>query len=157
MYSAWKYILFISFCWGGRVSDIDIVKGSNLSPNLHLPGDQVLADRGSTLKDDFAAMCGTELLLPAFTKGKPQLSAQEVEISRTLSMVRIHIERVIGLMKNRYTILQGPIPLYSLLISRINYDIDLKPSENINYIKSQNCFRWCVAWSHSAPFCNRSV
>ena len=76
MYSTWKYIHFISFCWSGRVSDIDIVKGSNfISPNLHLPGDQVLADRGSTLKDDFAAMCGTELLLPAFTKGKPQLSA----------------------------------------------------------------------------------
>ena len=27
-----------------------------------------------------------------------------------LSRIRIHVERVIGAMKNRYTILKGPIP-----------------------------------------------
>ena len=43
-------ISFISKAWGGRVSDIDIVKDSALiSPNLHHHGDQVLADRGFTL------------------------------------------------------------------------------------------------------------
>ena len=35
-----------------------------------MPGDQLLADRGFTLADDFAAGSGAELIVPAFTKGK---------------------------------------------------------------------------------------
>lgn len=105
-------INFISKAWGGRASDIQIVRESGfIDSKYHLPGDQLLADRGFTLHDDFAARCSAELLTPAFTKGKSQLSAQEVETSRKISSVRIHIERVIGLMKNRYTILKGPLPI----------------------------------------------
>lgn len=81
-----------------------------IDSKYHLPGDQILADRGFTLHDDFAVRCSAELLTAAFTKGKSQLSAQEVETSRKMS-VRIHIERVIRLMNNRYTILKGPLPI----------------------------------------------
>ena len=34
-----------------------------------------------------------------------------METSRSLSTVRIHIERLIGLLKKRFAILQGDIPL----------------------------------------------
>ena len=51
------------------------------------------------------------MLIPAFTRGKSQLSAKEVQVSRKIASVRIHIERVIGLLKNRYTISQGILPL----------------------------------------------
>ena len=51
------------------------------------------------------------MLIPAFTRGKSQLSAKEVEVSRKIASVRIHIERVIGLLKNRCTISQGILPL----------------------------------------------
>ena len=51
------------------------------------------------------------MLIPAFTRGKSQLSAKEVEVSRKIASMRIHIERVIGLLKNRYTISQGILPL----------------------------------------------
>ena len=34
-----------------------------------------------------------------------------METSRSLSSVRIHIERVIGLLNNKFAILQGIIPL----------------------------------------------
>ena len=61
--------------------------------------------------EEFAAGSSSELLIPAFTKGKTQLSAKEVETSRKIASVRIHIERVIGLVRNRYTILKGIIPL----------------------------------------------
>ena len=105
-------INFVSKCWGGRASDIQIVRESNFtSSKYHYPGDEILADRGFTLQDDFAANSSSILLIPAFTKNKPQLSAEEVEVTRKIASVRIHIERVIGLLKNRYTILKGILPM----------------------------------------------
>lgn len=105
-------INFISNAWGGRASDNEIVRESRyISPKYHLPGDQILADRGFTLVDDFAAACGAELIIPAFTKGKSQLSPKDVEVTRKIASVRIHIERIIGLLKNRHAILQGTLPL----------------------------------------------
>ena len=53
---------------------------------------------------------GAKLEIPSFTKGKKQLSQREVEQSAQLSRVRVHVERVIGALKNKYTILKGPIP-----------------------------------------------
>ena len=47
--------------------------------------------------------------IPAFTKGKKQLSWEEVEKSRQISRVRIHVERVIGQLRKKYTILAGPL------------------------------------------------
>lgn len=103
-------ISFISKAWGGRVSDVELVKNSGfISSKYHHPGDQILADRGFTLEDEFAAGCGVELVIPAFTKGKNQLSAREVEVTRQIAAIRIHIERVIGLLKNRYRILDGTL------------------------------------------------
>lgn len=106
-------ISFLSKAWGGRISDVELVKQSGLiSNNYHHPGDQILADRGFTLKDEFAAGAGVELIIPAFTKGKDQLTPKEVETTRQIASIRIHRERVIGLLKNRFNILSsGPLPL----------------------------------------------
>ncbi len=35
----------------------------------------------------------------------------EVDLSRQLSRVRIHVERVIGVLRQKYTILQSTIPI----------------------------------------------
>ena len=48
--------------------------------------------------------------IPSITKGKTQLSGSEVDISRQLSNVRIHVERVIGRIK-KFRILQSIIPI----------------------------------------------
>ena len=71
----------------------------------------MLADRGFTITDDML-ICGAKLELPSFTTGKKkQLSQNEVETSQQqLSRIRIHVERVIGTMKNRYTILKDLFP-----------------------------------------------
>lgn len=104
-------ITFLSKAYSGRASDVHIVRESGfMSPNLHMPYDQILADRGFTLKEEFATTCSAELITPAFTKGRDQLSAKVVEMSRKTSSVRIHIEHVIGLIKNRFSILQGVLP-----------------------------------------------
>ena len=49
-------------------------------------------------------------ILPSFARGKKQLSAAEVHSSKRISNVRIHVERVIGRMRN-FLILQSTVPL----------------------------------------------
>ena len=61
------------------------------------------------MDDDFAIR-GVKLV-PAFTKGKTQLSKKEVEKGKQLARVRIHVERVISTLQNCYTILKGPLPV----------------------------------------------
>ena len=48
--------------------------------------------------------------MPAFTKGRSQLSALDVESTRGLAAVRIHVERVIGMTRQKYTMLGTTIP-----------------------------------------------
>ena len=96
---------------GGQASDIQTVRGSGFTTTrFHMPGDQILADRGFTLQEDFALNSGSEFIIPAFMRGKKQLSAREIESTRKIASVGIHIERVIGLIKNRYTILKEITP-----------------------------------------------
>ena len=106
-------ISYLSKAWGGRISDVELVKQCGfISRAYHHAGDQILADRGFTLQDEFAAGAGVELIIPAFTRGKSQLSAEDVETTRQIASIRIHIERVIGLLKNRFNILSsGPLLL----------------------------------------------
>ena len=81
-------INFLSKCWGGWATDILIVQESGFCSNkFHMRGDQVLAHGGFTLKDDFAAKSGSQLIIPTFRKNKSQLSADEVETSRKTSSV----------------------------------------------------------------------
>ena len=75
-----------------------------------LPGDLILADRGFNIFE-LVAECNAQAKLPAFTKGKAQLSAKEVHESRELAHVRIHVERLIGMVKQKYSISQGVLPI----------------------------------------------
>ena len=102
-------ISYISKCWGGRATDKCITMNSDFLRLLEY-GDIVLADRGFDIADDIAVH-GATLIIPSFTRGKKQLSLQEVECSKKIAKVRIHVERVIGLLKNKYTILQGTLPV----------------------------------------------
>ena len=72
--------------------------------------DLVLADRGVNIEENLR-FYGANLAIPAFTRGKKQLSLKEVEESKRLSRVRIHVERVIELLKQKYTVLEGPLPV----------------------------------------------
>ena len=108
-------ITFVSRGWGGRASDKCITESCGILEHL-LPGDQVLADRGFNVEDAFRFYCA-EVATPPFTKGKNQLSKVEVDTARQLSRVRIHIERVIGLLRQKYTILEGTLPINMVMTS----------------------------------------
>ena len=58
-------------------------------------GDKIMADHRFNISEDLA-LCGARLWTPAFTRGKSQLSKSEVEMTRVLARVRIHVECVIG-------------------------------------------------------------
>ena len=80
-------------------------------------GDIILADRGFTC-DEYARMTMAEIKTPPFTKGKKQLEKVDIDWSRELSVVRIHVERVIGVLKQKYTILQSILPIALLSDSK---------------------------------------
>lgn len=78
------------------------------------PCDQVLADRGFTVEDSVGLYCA-EIKVPPFRRGKKQLSRLEVDKARQLSRVRIHVERVIGVLRQKYTILESTLPINMIM------------------------------------------
>ena len=102
-------ISFVSEAWGGYVSDKVISKEGGILSQL-LPGDLVLADKKFNI-GDLVAEYGAEAVLPAFTTGTSQFSAKKVLESRELARVHIHVEQLIGKVKQKYTILDGVLPI----------------------------------------------
>ena len=106
-------INFVSEDWGGRTSDKFLTENSGFLERLK-PGDLVMADRGFTVEES-VWYYQAKLAIPAFTKGKDQLDPVDVEKTRGIANVRIHVERVIGLLRQKYTILQSTLPIDFLL------------------------------------------
>ena len=76
-----------------------------------------MVDRGFTI-DECLALKRAQLAIPTFTKGKSQLDPIDVEKTRGIANVRIHVERVIGLLRRKYTILEGILPTDFLMSSQ---------------------------------------
>lgn len=102
-------VSYISKGWGGRTSDKYITEHSGFMSHIN-PGDIVMADRGFDIGDSLACI-GAVAKIPAFTKGRDQLSALDVESTRKLASCRIHVERVIGLVRQKFTMLSGTLPI----------------------------------------------
>ena len=89
-------------------------------------------------------MCGSEPP-PPFTKGKKQLSKVEVDTAWQLSPVQIHVERVIGLLRQKYTLLEST--LY------INTDMTNPEVEHSNIDKIISvCAALCNCCNSVVPF-----
>ena len=106
-------VSFTSKAWGGGTSDKYLTENCTLLNHL-LPGDIVMADRGFNIGENVALYCA-QVKIPAFTKGKRQLDSTDVEATRRIASVRIHVERVIGNVRNKYTILKDILPLDYLI------------------------------------------
>uniref|UniRef100_A0A8C6KCR9 DDE Tnp4 domain-containing protein n=1 Tax=Nothobranchius furzeri TaxID=105023 RepID=A0A8C6KCR9_NOTFU len=101
-------ISFISKGWGGRTSDKRVAESSGFLQMLS-PGNIVLGDWGFDSKESVALM-GATLKIPAFTRGRSQLQAQDVEETRKIAHVRIH-QYVTGCLRSKYTILNDTLRL----------------------------------------------
>ena len=112
-------ISFISSCVGGRMSDKILQKlldycNIYYQVTFQLKQDQLIfLIQGTSQQLTVGSLV---MIMPGchgrdqdspFTKRKKQLEKVNVNWSRELSIVRIHVERVIGVLKQKFTILQG--------------------------------------------------
>ena len=72
----------------------------------------MLANRGFDSQDS-VGICCAHVAIPAFTKGKKQLTGIDVEqLDQAYCYnVHIHVERVIGFIQQKYTFLSGTLPI----------------------------------------------
>ena len=103
----------------------------------------MLGDRGFLIGED-VANAGGELIIPAFTKGKPQLSKREVEISRQISRVRIHVERVMRRLKE-FAILRDMYPISLVKHADNVVQICASPSSSCKITAQFQHVKWVMA------------
>ncbi|CAL9693779.1 unnamed protein product [Knipowitschia caucasica] len=101
-------IMFISEGYAGRSSDKYITMNSGFLEALR-PGDEVMADRGFTIRDLLHER-RVKLNIPAFTHKRGQLTNEEVTRTRRVANVRIHVERAIRRLKV-FKILSQTVPI----------------------------------------------
>ena len=104
-------VSFLSRGWGGRDKEITMHSGF-LKFLQH--GDLILVDRAVNIAEALATH-GAISKIPHFTKGKPQTSGKEIDNSRKISNVRIHVERVIGRTR-KFRILQSTISILQVYL-----------------------------------------
>ena len=103
----------VSNAYGGRTSDVHIVRNSNFLQFLE-PRDEVMADRGFKIKTDLA-MYQCTLTIPPSAAAGVQMCNSDVQKTSSIANVRIYVEQAIKRLKD-YRILKNEIPLLYLPI-----------------------------------------
>lgn len=105
-------VAFISDGFSGRTSDREIFIQSRFADNLE-EDDVVLADKGFDVADLVETKNAT-LNIPTFLRQKRQFTVKEHDTDKQITALRIHVERYIGLIRNKYTILSDTIDIVSI-------------------------------------------
>ena len=100
-------------------------------------GDTILADRGFNIQESVGLFCAT-VKIPAFVRGKKQLSGIEVEQTRSLANVRIHVERVIGNIRKKFSLLSNTQPI-DYLVSKGNLPTVLDMAVHVSCCLNNLC------------------
>ena len=146
-------VSFLLAGWGGRASDKEITLSSGFLDKLtHV--DCVLADWGFLVEEELATRRAV-LRTPAFTRGKKQMTAKDIDISRQIALVRIRVERAIRRLE-KFTILNNTIPITQVdltnnIMVSIGGIIDLnasvvKKSLNTLMINITSSFLYCTIY-----------
>jgi hypothetical protein len=101
-------VSYVSEAVGGDMSDVELVRKSGILDKFEI-GDNVMADKGFNNKADFL-IGDVELIMPEFARKSVQFTESKNVTNAQVSNARIHVERVIGRLKD-FKILPGPIPL----------------------------------------------
>ena len=76
--------------------------------------DVIITERGFSIAKTLGPL-GAKLEIPRFTKVQDQISAEDVEDTRVIANVRIHVERVIVNLRKKYSKFHGTLPIDYLL------------------------------------------
>ncbi|PFX16519.1 Cubilin [Stylophora pistillata] len=90
-------ISFVSSLYTGGISDKGITRCSGILDLLE-PGDSVMAEKGFDI-EDLLREKGVELNIPQFLESLEQISAQDVQKTKTIACLRIHVERAMRRVK----------------------------------------------------------
>ena len=103
-------VMYMSPLYVGSISDVELTRVSGFIDalrNQEVSGMSVMADRGFTIKDQVETI-GAKVIIPPFLEGRQQLPPEEVQAGRHIASLRIHVECVIGRVKN-FSILKGTL------------------------------------------------
>ena len=114
---------FVSEAWGGRTADKFLTENCGILDN-HLPGDLVLADRGFTVHES-VWFVQANLNIPAFTKGKNQLDPIDVEKTRKIATVRIHVEELLVCLGRNIQFFNNLYQPITLFVEKVNLFLSL--------------------------------
>uniref|UniRef100_A0A1A8NED2 Si:dkey-177p2.16 n=2 Tax=Nothobranchius pienaari TaxID=704102 RepID=A0A1A8NED2_9TELE len=98
-------ITFVSSLHEGSISDKEILKQSGIV-SLLKPTAAIMVDKGFLVED--CVPC--KVYIPAFLSKREQLSGAEVRQTQSIARLRVHIERIIGRVKE-HKIFSTVIPL----------------------------------------------
>ena len=101
-------VTFVSNLYTGSISDKEITSSSGVLDLLE-PHDSVMADKGFNIED---MLLKRQVLLniPPFRRGQGQIPDQDVLETKTIAKLRVHVERLIGRVK-QYHLFDSDIPL----------------------------------------------
>ena len=101
-------ISYVSPCYGGRASDIFVVRNSGFL-NMIEPYDEVMADRGFKIREDLMMHMAT-LCIPPSCASSMQLLPRDVKETSNIANVRIYVEQAIGRLKV-FLLLKNELPI----------------------------------------------
>lgn len=101
-------VTFVSDLYPGSISDKQITKKCGII-DLCEEGDAIMADKGFLISD-LTTPKGVELIIPPFKKKYKQFLPHEVETTKNIANLRIHVEREMERIKN-FRIVQGTMPI----------------------------------------------
>ncbi|KAL3862189.1 hypothetical protein ACJMK2_026408 [Sinanodonta woodiana] len=101
-------ISFVSNCYAGSISDKKITELSGVL-DLCEPGDSVMVDKGFLISD-LTTPKGIDVIIPHFKSKMKQFTRRQVEETRRIANLRIHVEREIQRIKV-FKILDGVMPI----------------------------------------------
>ena len=99
---------FVSDLYEGDIGDVELFQNCGILKHIN-PGDIILADRGFTVQELLNPL-RAHLKIPAFLKGRKNLSAREKLETRKIAKARIHVERFNERLK-QFRLIGKKIPL----------------------------------------------
>ena len=110
-------VSFVSSLYTGAISDKEITRCSGILDLLE-DEDSIMADKGFDI-EDLLLEKGVQLNMPPFLQSQAQFSSKDVQQTKTIASLRIHVERAIRRIKE-YHFFDSDVPLIALgLINQI--------------------------------------